>query len=629
MASVTKDLGIVSAYGYAKAGGYTGTEEEFQAIFNEFTEDAPGLLDRLDEAVDDAEAAEAAAVAANTAAQAAKTAAENAASTFTTDTTLAVSGKAADAKVTGDEITGLKTALTSAENLTQQKLSFQWEHGGIDYSTGQTNNDGATTRSRDINYYNYDDIVTVYNNSSSLMYIIFYNATKQYTSYRAVSANSSFTAQHNDEWKFARFDIRCSLENASTSYMMVKRKITRSIEELQDTLENVVDDITIPESTNLLNPAQLYKRGYYIEFSDGVTHKSSSTAQITDKIDVGLANELYVITTNTESTSVLGILFYNGDEYVGYSTKRYTEIVNSPKYSASGVFTHIIVYTNDSNVGGNQICVSYNNLDQFTAYDLVYYLNPKAVKDGITSLSGKVIANFGDSIFGNKRPPDDISTALAKITGATAYNLGFGGCRMSQHSANWDAFSMYQLAYAIANNDFAAQNAVDVDNVSGMPAYFKETRALLESIDFSKVDIITISYGTNDFTAGVELNNDNDQYDTTTFCGALRYSLNLLLAAYPQLHIFVCTPTWRFWIDENNQFLYDSDTHEEGGQLLTAFVTAVQTVSRAYHVKSIDNYYELGINQYNRSHWFPPTDGTHHNKDGGVLIAQHMAIEMF
>lgn len=111
MASVTKDLGIVSAYGYAKAGGYTGTEEEFQAIFNEFTEDAPGLLDRLDEAVDDAEAAEAAAVAANTAAQAAKTAAENAASTFTTDTTLTVSGKAADAKVTGDNFTQLSTAI--------------------------------------------------------------------------------------------------------------------------------------------------------------------------------------------------------------------------------------------------------------------------------------------------------------------------------------------------------------------------------------------------------------------------------------------------------------------------------------------------------------------------------------
>lgn len=123
MASVTKDLGIVSAYGYAKAGGYTGTEEEFQAIFNEFTEDAPGLLDRLDEAVDDAETAEAAAVAANTAAQAAKTAAENAASTFTTDTTLTVSGKAADAKVTGDNFTQLSTAFNEIAEVATDVVS--------------------------------------------------------------------------------------------------------------------------------------------------------------------------------------------------------------------------------------------------------------------------------------------------------------------------------------------------------------------------------------------------------------------------------------------------------------------------------------------------------------------------
>lgn len=110
--SVTKDLGIVSAYGYAKAAGYTGTEEEFEQIFLEFTENAPGLLDRLDDAVDAAEDAESTAVSAKNAAVDAKDAAVAAAATFETDTTLAVSGKAADAKVTGDNFTQLSTAFT-------------------------------------------------------------------------------------------------------------------------------------------------------------------------------------------------------------------------------------------------------------------------------------------------------------------------------------------------------------------------------------------------------------------------------------------------------------------------------------------------------------------------------------
>lgn len=76
--AVEKDLGKVTAYAYAKAAGYTGTEEQFQQVFNEFTENAPGLLDRLDDAVADAEAAQAAAETAVTNANTAKTAAETA-----------------------------------------------------------------------------------------------------------------------------------------------------------------------------------------------------------------------------------------------------------------------------------------------------------------------------------------------------------------------------------------------------------------------------------------------------------------------------------------------------------------------------------------------------------------------
>jgi lysophospholipase L1-like esterase len=162
-----------------------------------------------------------------------------------------------------------------------------------------------------------------------------------------------------------------------------------------------------------------------------------------------------------------------------------------------------------------------------------------------------------------------------------------------------------------------------------MPQYFKETRTLLESIDFSKIDIVTIAYGTNDFTAGIPLDNAENEMDVNTFGGALRYSLETLMSAYPQLHIFVCTPTYRFWLDSNLEFMYDSDTHVINGEKLTDFVAKTQTISRTYHVKSIDNYYDLGINKFNRTHWFPSNDGTHHNADGGMLIAQHMANEMF
>ena len=245
-------------------------------------------------------------------------------------------------------------------------------------------------------------------------------------------------------------------------------------------------------------------------------------------------------------------------------------------------------------------------------------------------LNDKVIVNFGDSIFGNKRTPDDISTQLAEITGATVYNCGFGGCRMSAHNTNWDAFSMYRLAEAIATGDFSVQDAVDVSSVSEMPSYFIETRNLLKSIKWNDVDIITIAYGTNDFTAGVDIDSETNIYDTTTFAGALRYSIEKLLGTYPHLKIFVCGQTYRFWMDSSNVFIDDSDTRTNtNGVKLTDFVQKTKDVSNEYHLKFIDNYYDLGINKHNRSHWFPSNDGTHHNPLGGKLMAEHMANELY
>ena len=48
---------------------------------------------------------------------------------------------------------------------------------------------------------------------------------------------------------------------------------------------------------------------------------------------------------------------------------------------------------------------------------------------------------------------------------------------------------------------------------------------MLKSIDFNDIDIITIEYGTNDFTGGVNIDNPNNSKDTSTFLGALRYSI--------------------------------------------------------------------------------------------------------
>lgn len=247
-------------------------------------------------------------------------------------------------------------------------------------------------------------------------------------------------------------------------------------------------------------------------------------------------------------------------------------------------------------------------------------------------LKGKTIVNFGDSIFGKRRPPEDISTELERLTGATVHNCGFGGCRMAMHPmTNYGAFSMYKLADAIVSGDWTEQDAAiaDTTQAEAVPSYFSEGLAILKGLDFSEVDIVTIAYGTNDFTGGINLENADNAYDTNTFAGALRYSVEMLLTAYPHLKIFVCSQTYRFWMDASNVFTEDSDTKTNGnGVKLTDFVEKTEEVAKEYHLPYINNY-DIGMNKFNRSQYFPATDGTHPLTTGCHLIAAHIAKKLF
>lgn len=290
-----------------------------------------------------------------------------------------------------------------------------------------------------------------------------------------------------------------------------------------------------------------------------------------------------------------------------------------------------------SNLGVFRLTPTPEEIEELPLFKDGFRLKPQNIKDKavvamLAPLKDKVIINFGDSIFGNFSGEGSISGALAKHTGATVHNCGFGGCRMaSHHIANFDAFSMYRLADAIATQTFVTQDtAIESGKTAAtesdgkLPAYFENRLATLKGIDFNEVDIITIAYGTNDLTGEIIVDNENDLYNTNSFAGALRHSIETILTAYPHIRIFVCSQTNRFWTS------VDGDTYISGiGTKLTDFVAKTKEVAEAYHLPFIDNYYELGFNKFNRSVYFPATDGTHPNETGRELIAKHIASKLF
>mgnify|MGYP003301201025 CR=1 FL=1 len=230
----------------------------------------------------------------------------------------------------------LKEDFDAISNMALMPIHFKWEHGGIDNETGETNNNGSTTRSRDITYYDVDDLVSVTNGSSSMLWIIFYtysNNAYTFSSAASVAAGNSYAFTSGE---YVRFDIRGGLSEAVlVSGYKNKTTIVTAIETTNQELNNVkseaeitkniVDDvlITIDKSINLLNPNALTANSIFKD--DGTLNTSSqwySAYSVSDFIDVEDHVGEYIYNTYGNATNadnrswmnLYGYCFYGADK---------------------------------------------------------------------------------------------------------------------------------------------------------------------------------------------------------------------------------------------------------------------------------------------------------------------------
>ena len=247
----------------------------------------------------------------------------------------------------------------------------------------------------------------------------------------------------------------------------------------------------------------------------------------------------------------------------------------------------------------------------------------KEIEKESKPLSGKTVVCFGDSLFGICRGETSATSYIAEKTGATVYNVGFSGCRMSQHpTSGYNEFCMYALSDAIYNEDWTSQ---DNNVTAGGVDYFVDQLNVLKNIDFNKVDIIVIHYGTNDFGGDVEIGKDDTSSITYTLCGALRHSIENLLKKYPKIKIAISVPVYRFWTT-NDTITYSDTYTNTNGDKLTDFVNALISVAKEYNLSYIDNYYCMGINKINASSFLE--DGTHHNIDGRKRFGEFIGSQL-
>ena len=487
------------------------------------------------------------------------------------------------------------------------------------------------------------DICRVVSNTTKygMCTLCYYDANKTFIRRDLIGTDYDFS-EYNGEtvvWfnvdKDAKFIRFSSENNRGFKYWIVEKEADLGVLDdyvKQSDFDEICDSVA---GNNKLNPAKV-ETGYYYDFNDGYTVVENASAKITpDFIEFDDDIQTLQIRTTDDDllqTSYLVLIYFYRENGAYIEQKNYTfnSFVNGVKdINISDGAKKIRIFSNAGNLfDANTVCVSFKELSEFEPYSEHLEIKESALPDVKTSpIREKIIVNFGDSIFGSSRPPVDISTMISNITGATVYNCAFGGCEMSIHAdANYNPFSMCNLADAIASDVWTSQESAS--SASGMPAYFADTVALLKTIDFSKVDIVTIGYGTNDWNNGTELDNGGNS-NKAYFADALRYSIETLLTAFPNLKIFVCTQTYRFFMDASYNFVDDSNTHTNShGNTLIDFVEKTIEVAEQYNLPYINNY-NIGMGKYSRSYYFYPTDGTHPKPEGNMLIASNMANKLF
>lgn len=232
----------------------------------------------------------------------------------------------------------------------------------------------------------------------------------------------------------------------------------------------------------------------------------------------------------------------------------------------------------------------------------------------------------GDSIIGKERLEGPVDAYFTEYSGMTMLNGAFGGNCASvgeeayRYSFHEESLTLYQLAKALSYRDFGVQWA-DMAASQTKIWYFEETLAGLASADLERTKYLMLSFGTNDYVNGKLLDNPDDPYDESTYGGALRYAIELIQAAYPDLEIVLVTPPYCHLAGRKSGLQEDF-----GGGTLDQYVALEKSIGEAYGVHVIDAFWELGIDEDNYEEYME--GGLHLNGAGREFYGRFLAEQM-
>lgn len=232
---------------------------------------------------------------------------------------------------------------------------------------------------------------------------------------------------------------------------------------------------------------------------------------------------------------------------------------------------------------------------------------------------------LGDSIVGECRYEDGIPARVGKKLHMKSLNGAFGGTKMSRSDIdrrmddNRDGLSLASLSKAIASQDFGVQQMVHINE--GGTGFFDEAIDALDATDFSKMKILILEYGLNDYHQATPIDNPLNPYDEYTFLGAMRSAVRTLKKAYPDVRIVMVTPTYSWYLSQE----LTCENYDTGNGYLEKYVNAQILTAKELDLEIIDLYHDFYPHEKYEDWKKYTRDGIHPNEKGRKKIAKKIA----
>lgn len=264
-------------------------------------------------------------------------------------------------------------------------------------------------------------------------------------------------------------------------------------------------------------------------------------------------------------------------------------------------------------------------------YTIEFRLESSLVKDvedlknSAEFWEGKTIVCFGDSITEFKDLDNNKAYAdyIYDLTKGEVINIGVGGSQFRRRvpvvdvptttSEAYAALDIVEMVRACCEQDFAKQiaatNYLTDNNIDDNDAII----ARMQTIDWSKVDVVTFFGGTNDWNNAPNSWGAEDSTEDEYTFGAINEIVRMIMTTYPHVVVYWFTPIVR-WLkndaEERTEETF-SDNFKRNDTTLRDFSARIEIVVKKHHIPICDMYNTLGWNMYNFSQFFSETDGVH------------------